>query len=181
MGYPSHLSPLPRGHSLWTAPCNLSCLSWRQDDQSLYNCEKFFRSFCFCHIFFSMTCKMVFMSTLFSVKTGLEKLWYFNHLLGHFLIVRLVFCFENCLKLLWEKIFWWLRKMFSNLNLANFLRSLYNLFKKWEENFWKQKFFLTCYWRFSQIQYIGKTIMTNKICNWIYLETYSNKLEKLDT
>ena len=120
---------VPRWHSLWKAPCNLSCLSWRQDDQSLYNCEKFFRSFCFCHIFFSMTCKMVFMSTLFSVKTGQEKLWYFNHLLGHFLILRLVFCFEICSKLPWEKIFWWLRKTFLSSNLANFLRSLEQLIR----------------------------------------------------
>ena len=139
----THLSPLPRGYSLWTAPCNLSCLSWRQDDQSLYNCEKFFRSFCFCHIFFSMTCKMVFMSTLFSVKTGLEKLWYINHLLGHFLISRLVFCFEICSKLLWAKNILVIEKNDWNLRLK-----AENLHKFWDHFFgYIQNPFLICFWR----------------------------------
>ena len=66
---------------------------------------------------------------------------------------EMVFCFQNCSDLLWEKSVVVIEKNFWNSslktkNLQKFWDHLNNLFKQWigPNNFWNRKF-LTCSWR----------------------------------
>ena len=59
----------------------------------------------------------------------------------------MVFCYQNCSELLWEKFVLLIKKKFE---FANFLRSLeqFIVTVKGQNNFWYQNVFLTCSWRF---------------------------------
>ena len=58
----------------------------------------------------------------------------------------MVFCFSNCLVLLWGKRFLWLRKTFEAKGFE-FTKTI-NLNNERSEQFLKRNKFLTCYWRF---------------------------------
>ena len=80
----------------------------------------------------------------------------------------MVFCYQNCSDLLWEKIVLVIEKNFEaeGREFEIFLRSLEHFIQtvKGQNNFWSQNVFLTCSWR---------SLRSNK------LEQLEFKLEKI--
>ena len=90
-----------------------------------------------------------------------QKMAWFQNWSRHRL--GLVFCFQNCSDLLWEKIVLVIKKSFWNSRLTaensqNFWDYLKNLgirTVKGHTNFWNRMLFLTCPWRFFRSNTIG--------------------------
>ena len=65
---------------------------------------------------------------------------------------EMVFCYQNCSDLLWEKIVLWLRKTFE---IHGWRPRIFKHFdSEWSEQFLLTECFLTCSWRFLRTQLI---------------------------
>ena len=90
-------------------------------------------------------------------------------------LFSMVFCYQNCSDLLWEKIVLVFEKNFLNSrlkaeNLKIYWDHLNNLFKQWKVRtlFWWQNSFSTCSWRFFRSrnfqENLGKIFFSSYNC-----------------
>jgi hypothetical protein len=91
--------------------------------------------------------------SIFTYGLLYDLLHFFWHVLlvmdDRFIQWEMVFCYQNCSDLLWEKNVLLIKKNFWKLE-AKFLRSLKQFIQtvKGQNKFSEQNAFLTCFWRF---------------------------------
>ena len=90
----------------------------------------------------------------------------------------MVFCYQNCSDLLWEKIVLVIEKNFWKFKaegwvFANFLRSLKNYFNSERlEQLFETEYFLSCYWRFLRFNTLAQ-----QACGTIKMPIGANNLD----